>query len=254
MRVSIIIPTWNEAERIGSAVSRAWETGPDEILVVDGGSTDETVCRAGAASRVMVTGRERALQQNAAACEAIGDVLLFLHADNWLDPSGVTQILQVLQNPIVQFGGFRQTIEATGSPYRLLERGNAYRVHRWGWVYGDQGLFVRKSFFFSQGGFPRVPLMEDLIFSQHARRQSRPVLLPGRLHVSARRWQKHGVVRQTLRNWALISAYKLGISPNQLASFYALHSSWPQHAGQEEQDPGKPEGAKSPGVQLRLER
>lgn len=220
-RVSVIIPTLNEAENIQRALHRAWSLGPYEIIVADGGSEDQTVALAEPlASRVVQTARGRATQQNAGAAAATGEVLLFLHADNWLHQSGIDQILLALQRPEVHIGGFWQRIEANGLTYRLLERGNGYRVWRWGWAYGDQGIFVRRAFFDSLGGFPEFGLMEDLVLMQRAVKHSRPVLLRGPLHISPRRWQQHGILRQTLRNWALIAAYKMGISPNALASYY----------------------------------
>ncbi len=225
MNVSIIIPTLNEAHRIGQAVEWAWANGPHEVLVVDGDSCDETTAvaeRQGA--RVLRGVRGRASQQNLGAAEATGDVLLFLHADNLLGPDGVRQIVHVLKNPAVLGGAFRQQIAAPGLSYRLLERGNALRARLLGLPYGDQGIFLRREVFQRLGGFPEVALMEDLLLMRKLRRRSRPVLLPGPLRVSPRRWQKSGVVRQTLRNWSLLAAEGLGVSPSSLARFYPPHS------------------------------
>lgn len=87
-------------------------------------------------------------------------------------------------------------------------------------AYGDQGIFVRREVFDRLGGFPNVPLMEDVIFMSALRRLARPALLPGPLYVSPRRWQRHGVLRQTLRNWATLLAFRCGVSPATLARFY----------------------------------
>ena len=224
MNISIIIPTLNEADRIGQAVQRAWATGPHEVLVVDGGSLDDTVAiaeRHGA--RVLGGVRGRASQQNLGARQATGDVLLFLHADNLLDPDGVRQIAAALENGPVLGGAFQQKISASGLLYRLLERGNALRVRWLGLPYGDQGIFLRREVFDRLGGFPEVGLMEDLLLMRKLRRRARPVLLPGPLQVSPRRWQRYGVVRQTLRNWSLLLAERLGVSPDSLARFYPPH-------------------------------
>jgi len=169
--------------------------------------------------------RSRARQQNLAAQVARGDVLLFQHADNWLEPGAVNQIRAALANRCVGGGAFRQRIEAEGRLYRALERGNAMRVARLKLPYGDQGIFLRREIFLAAGGFPDVPILEDILLMQKVRRRVGLALLPGPIHVSARRWRRHGVVRQTLRNWALLAAHGMGVSPERLARFYTRHSS-----------------------------
>ena len=111
-------------------------------------------------------------------------------------------------------------IDAAGWKYRWLERGNAARVRWLGWAYGDQGIFVRRSVFESLGGFPDWKLMEDLYFIKRLRRAGRFVPLDAPILVSARRWQKAGLVRQTLRNWILLTLAHLGVPPDRLARFY----------------------------------
>jgi rSAM/selenodomain-associated transferase 2 len=221
MTISIIIPAWNEVELIAQSVARAWATGPCEVLLADGGSDDGTADAAQVAGAVVVPApRGRALQQNAAARQVQGDVLLFLHADTWLARDGLRQIDQALAESQAECGAFRQQIEADGRIYRLLEMGNAWRAARRGLPYGDQGIFVRRRVFEELGGFPEVHLMEDLMLMKRLRRRGWPVLLPGPLYVSARRWQRHGVVGQTARNWLLLAAARLGAHPNRLARFY----------------------------------
>ncbi len=224
MNVSVIIPAFNEAALIGESVRCAWEAGANEVLVADGGSTDETAKIAQTLDcRCLVSERGRAIQQNSAAARASGDVLLFLHADNWLAAGAIGQIRTALAGSRVTHGAFRQQIEARGIGYRALEWGNAQRVHWLGLPYGDQGIFMRREVFVESTGFPEVRLMEDLLLAKQLRRRSWPVLLAGPLHVHARRWQQHGILRQTFRNWSLLTAYKLGVSPNRLAEFYLRH-------------------------------
>lgn len=226
MLVSIIIPALNEADGIAAAVERAWATQPHEVLVADGGSSDDTAQLATTAGAIVLAApRGRAAQQNLGASRAAGDVLLFLHADTWLEASGLQQIAAALADPNVMYGAFRQSIDAPEQIYRWLERGNAWRAARGGMPYGDQGIFLRREFFERLGGFPEVRLMEDWLLMRAARRLARPVLLPGPLTVSARRWRRQGVLRQTARNWMLITAARLGVSPNRLADYYAPHSS-----------------------------
>ncbi len=223
VRVSVIIPALNEAANIAAAIDGAWRAGAREVIVVDGGSGDGTLeIAAGQSCLALSSARGRAVQQNVGARQASGDVLLFLHADTWLAAGGVGQIVEAVREAHVIAGAFRQCITAAGVLYRLLERGNALRA-RWGRPYGDQGIFVRRDVFERVGGFPEVRLLEDVLLSRQLRRVGRLVLLPGPLHVSARRWQRHGVVRQTLRNWRILAAARLGVSPDRLAGLYPPH-------------------------------
>ena len=224
MKISVIIPAINESAWIERAVSRAWEAGAGEVLVVDGGSSDDTVelaRRQGA--QVFHSERGRAIQQNLGAQHASGAVFLFLHADNWLEPQVCSQIREILRNQGVLGGAFCQEIDAPQRSYRWLEWGNALRVRLRGLAYGDQAIFMRAEVFQQLGGFPPVKLMEDLLLMRQFRRLAEPVLLPGPVHVHPRRWERRGVVRQTLCNWSLISAQLLGVAPDRLAKFYPSH-------------------------------
>lgn len=228
MRISIIIPALNEATVLERAIASAWQANADEVILVDGGSQDNTVAIAEAAGcQVMVSSPGRARQQNLGASRATGDVLLFQHADNWLDKTALTQIQTALQNPNLIAGAFQQRIAATGWLYRYLEQGNAWRARCWGLPYGDQGIFLRRQTFDSLGGFPEVLLMEEILLMLQVRRKRRPVLLTGPIHIDARRWQRHGIVRQTFRNWALLTALRLGARPDDLARFYLRHDHAP---------------------------
>ncbi|MBI3463756.1 MAG: TIGR04283 family arsenosugar biosynthesis glycosyltransferase [Planctomycetes bacterium] len=224
MKISIVIPALNESANIVAAVEKAWATHPQEVIVADGGSDDGTPDLAQqAGAKVVSSPRGRGVQQNRGAAAATGEVLLFLHADTWLAPDGLPQITAAFDRPEVIFGAFRQRIEATGRIYRWLERGNALRASWRGLPYGDQGVFVRRAAFEEAGGFPEVGLLEDVLLVKTLRRRAWPVLLPGPIHVSARRWERHGVVSQTARNWLLLSAARLGVPPDRLAAFYPRH-------------------------------
>ena len=224
MRISVVIPAINEARWIERAVGSAREAGVDEIIVADGGSEDETPSLALQCGASVVHGaRGRAVQQNLGAKHATGDVLLFLHADNWLAPGTGQQVRDCLSDGQVLAGAFEQRIDADGFLYRLLERGNAARVRLRGMAYGDQAIFMRRETFFQMGGFPEVKLMEDLLLMRAFRKLGQAKLLPGPVHVHPRRWQRRGVVRQTLQNWTLILAENLGVSPDRLAKFYPSH-------------------------------
>lgn len=225
MKLSVIIPALNEAESIQRAIESSLALLPHEIIVADGGSTDETVAIAKRFDcHVIECSRGRALQQNTGAAASTGDVLLFLHADSWLVPEARQQIEQTLRSPRVPGGAFYHRIDANGILYRLVEAGDALRVCSTRIAYGDQGIFLRRKVFERLGGFPDIRLMEDVRLMKSLRDHGRLALLPGPLHVSARRWQKHGAIRQTLRNWCLLTAEQLGVHPNRLADLYIPHS------------------------------
>jgi len=224
VRISIIIPTLDEAKGIAHSIERAFATRPHEVIVVDGGSADGTVNIATKCGCRIVQGeRGRATQQNLGAQYATGDVLLFLHADNWLVPDGLRQITRALRNSRILGGAFRHRIQASGLVYRVIEQGNTLRARVLRMAYGDQGIFVRRHTFWQIGGFPRVSLMEDVLFMRKLRRLSSLPILPGPLYVSARRWEKRGPMRQTIRNWGLTLAESVGVPPDKLARYYPLH-------------------------------
>ncbi len=216
----MIIPVLNEAKQIAEVISETRRVGDCEILVVDGGSTDNTIAEATEADRVIQSKPGRALQQNTGAVASSGEMLLFLHADCRLQPGSLEAVQTALENPRCAGGCFQQHIDDPAWKYRLLEKGNAARVRLCKWAYGDQGIFVRRTLFEELGGFPNLRLMEDLYFMKALKRKGRIALIEPPLIISARRWQQKGVLRQTLRNWALITLAHAGISPDHLARFY----------------------------------
>lgn len=232
------MPTLNEAAGIAAAVEQAWRLGPLEVIVADGGSPDATArLAAEAGARVIETKRSRGAQLNAGARIAIGEVILFLHADTHLDERAADQIAQALSNPKVVWGAFRQRIDADGWLYRALERGNAYRARRMHLAYGDQAIFVRKAALEKIGGVPEQPLLEDAELSRRLRRLAPPVLLEGPLIISARRWRRHGVIRQTIRNWVILALWRLGVPPARLAKLYRPHKPAQSELAQEKSIP-----------------
>jgi GT2 family glycosyltransferase len=157
---------------------------------------------------------------NAGAAAAHGEHLLFLHADCTLEPGALGAVPHVLHRRRVIAGCFAMRVRAEGVLYRTIDGCASARVRLTGVVYGDQGLFLRRDDFLRLGGFPVAPFLEDVLFSQRLRRAGRVVVVPSRILVSPRRWQKVGVVRQTLRNWTLTTLALAGIAPDRLARFY----------------------------------
>jgi rSAM/selenodomain-associated transferase 2 len=222
MSVSVIIPTLNEEDCLGETLQRLREQRPHEILVVDGGSTDATCAIAAAADLVLQGPRGRAMQMNQGARRATGDVLLFLHADCSLEPGALEEAERCLARPNVVAGCFRMTVQAQGLVYRMIDAAATARVRLTGLIYGDQGLFVRRDCFEKIGGFPPLRLMEDVFLSLVLRRQGSVAVAAQRIFVSPRRWKRQGVVRQTLRNWALTALTAVGVHPDRLAAFYPM--------------------------------
>ncbi|SMP71500.1 transferase 2, rSAM/selenodomain-associated [Neorhodopirellula lusitana] len=221
--LSIIIPTYNEAAKIESAIMDGLRQGAMEVIVSDGGSRDETraiVERLQTQHPTVLLINQahgRGRQLAAGARHASGDVLLFLHADNRLDANASEQ-LAARNWPT--WGGFEQRIDARGLRYRLLEWGNTARVKWTSRVFGDQAMFVDRYAYQQVGGFDEVDLMEDVLLSKKLKRIERAAVLPGKVIVDARRWHARGVVRQTLRNWFIQVAFALGVSTQTLRRWY----------------------------------
>lgn len=217
--LSVIIPCLNEQSQIAGAVQSAWDTGADQVVVVDGGSDDESRDKALAISgtEVIQSDRGRGRQLAAGGRHCDGEWLVFLHADNRLAVDAGKQV-QDLGHPA--WGGFCQQILAPGLRYRMLEHGNAWRVGLRSMVFGDQALFVHRDLYRKVGGFESIPLMEDVAICRRLRSIVAAKLLPGPLQVDARRWQSRGVIRQTLRNWRIQRAYRGGADPEDLAEWY----------------------------------
>lgn len=221
LTISVIIPTLNEASRIAEAIDSARRFGALEVIVVDGGSTDDTWHRASAADVRLTSPPGRAIQQNLGARQARGDVLVFLHADCRLPGNGAGAVRDALCLPRTVACCFEQAIDAPDAIYRAIERGNAWRVRLLGWAYGDQAIGLTKATFLEIGMFDEAPFLEDWKLSRKLLRRGRWVVLPLKLTTSARRWQSRGVVRQTLRNWAILACAWCGVSPARLARWYA---------------------------------
>ncbi len=222
MNFSVIIPTLNEESCLAKTLHNLREQLPYEILVVDGGSTDATRAIAREGARLLSGPRGRAAQMNLGAANATAEALLFLHADCRLEAGALSAAARSLERPGVAAGCFRMRVEAEGIVYRMIDAAATARVRLTGLAYGDQGLFVTRRRFEEVGGFPPLRLMEDVFVSKGLRKLGRVEVVPRRIFVSPRRWRARGVVRQTLRNWALTALAAGGIHPDRLAALYPV--------------------------------
>lgn len=191
-----------------------------QLVVVDGGSQDGTPAIAREhADLVLQAPRGRAAQMNAGAAACAAEVLLFLHADTAL-PEQADALVRRATRGASAWGRFDVRIDSPRWPLRLVERLMNHRSRWTGIATGDQALFVRRELFDRIGGFPDLPLMEDIALSRALKRHGRPVCLHERVTTSARRWERHGVWRTVLLMWRLRAAYFLGADPRQLAIRY----------------------------------
>lgn len=226
--VSVIVPLLNE-EKILPAFLDHLETFPmAEAICVDGGSGDRTgdilLQWRGSAGRfrrwVSIGPPGRALQMNAGAKQARGEALLFLHADSRLPPGALDAIAYALEDVSVAGGAFRLKIDSSGLFLKMITAAANLRSRWLGLPYGDQGYFVRREIFEKIGGFKALPIMEDVDFIRRLKQRGAVLLLDAPILTSARRWAAEGHLYATLRNFALLVLYFLGVSPEKLTRWY----------------------------------
>jgi rSAM/selenodomain-associated transferase 2 len=221
--ISVVIPTLNEAAEIGAALGalQPLRARGCEVIVADGGSTDATVEIARPrADRVLVAPRGRARQQNAGAAAAGGRVLLFLHADTRLPPGADERVMGGLAAGRWGWGRFDVRLTGTHPMLRVIERMIGLRSRLTGIATGDQAIFVRRDWFERAGGFPDIPLMEDVALSKALKGIGPPLSLRDAVTTSSRRWEERGVMRTMVLMWRLRLAYWLGADPARLAERY----------------------------------
>ena len=221
--VSIIVPVLDEAAAIRETLAplQAARASGAEVLVVDGGSRDGTVAAATPlADRVIAAARGRASQMNAGATAARAPALLFLHADTLLPPGALDEVRRALAAS--EWGRFDVSIVGHGAMLRVVGACMNARSRLTGIATGDQAIFVRRAAFEAAGGFPAIPLMEDVALSRALRRRGRPACLRARVATSGRRWERHGVLRTIVLMWRLRLEYALGADPHRLARRYGV--------------------------------
>lgn len=231
MRVGVVIPALNEASTIAGTLRHTAGLGFDEIIVIDGGSHDQTQAlveavrddpthAARSVIQLLSTSRGRAKQLNAGAKACRSDVLLFLHADTRLPDNARDAIERALADPDVGGGRFNVHFDSPSPWGFVISAFMNFRSRLTRIATGDQALFVRRQLFERLGGFADIPLMEDVDFSARLKRAGPTAALSESVTTSFRRWQQHGPLRTILLMWALRFLYWIGVSPSRLAQFY----------------------------------
>jgi rSAM/selenodomain-associated transferase 2 len=224
--LSVIIPALNEAEYIHSTLAplQSMRARGVEVILVDGGSDDETVSRARPfTDQVIRSARGRARQMQAGVALSSGCVLWFLHADTRVPDNADQLIFEALENRSSGWGRFDVTFSGGHALLGVVAWLMNRRSCLTGIATGDQAIFIRRGLFDRIGGFQSIPLMEDIALSRALKQSCRPVCINQKIESSPRRWHKHGVIRTILSMWGLRFAYYLGVSSEQLAKYYVVN-------------------------------
>ena len=220
-KISIIIPALNEAATIVRTLSHLERVDNLEVIVVDGGSIDETAALAESrGAKLIHSNPGKAIQMNTGAAAAAGDILVFLHADTLLPESFSDQIVLALNQKGVAAGAFRLSIDSTAASIRFIECMANLRSRLLQLPYGDQALFMKKSLFGEIGGFPELLIMEDFILVRRLKCKGKIIIVPKAVTTSPRRWLHLGILKTWLINQLIIMAYYLGFPPERLTRIY----------------------------------
>lgn len=222
MLISIITPIYNE-ESILSCHSHYFLnlSKQTELIFVDGGSTDRSVEIAAQYGKVLQTQKGRALQMNYGARVARGDVFFFLHADNFISQKTLDSITGRMTDGALIGGCLSQRINKKGVVYRFLETHGNIRAKMTKIFYGDQGIFVEKEVFINIGGFPEVPIMEDVLFTKVLRTKGPTVVLRDTIVASPRRWEKHGLLQTVLIHNMVTILFLMKVPLHRIKRLYA---------------------------------
>ena len=223
MRLAIVIPALNEAANLSRLLPDLARGCPGaDIVVVDGGSGDDTaaVVARRPGPRLLESARGRAVQMNHGARAAGGDTLLFLHADTRLPAGAAPAIEQALAEPGVVGGRFDVRFDNERPLFRVIAWLMNTRSRASGICTGDQAIFVRRADFEAVGGYPDIPLMEDVELSRRLKRRGNLRALRLRVTTSARKWEREGPLRTIGLMWALRFLHFCGVAPTRLHRWY----------------------------------
>ncbi len=224
-RFSVVIPVFNEAEEINALLFqlRVLEApGKLEIIVVDGSPEGDTMAAITDESVLKFSSEKgRGHQLNTGAAGARGEMLVFLHADTRLPAGSFELIKQSLEEPGISAGAFSLGVDSRKASLRFIARMTTLRSRLTRIPYGDQTIFIKRELFEEMGGFPDIPIMEDLEFMRRLRKKGHRIrILEERVLSSTRRWEQEGVLLCTLRNWFIKGLFLLGMPAGKLKRFY----------------------------------
>ena len=221
--LSIVVPALDEAPNLERLLpDLVARCSRDEVIVVDGGSRDASaeVVRRFPTVRLIESPRGRARQMNAGAAAARGDALLFLHADTALPDGATSAIARALADPAVVGGRFDVRFTSSRWPFRVIAAFMNRRSRLSGISTGDQAIFVTRGAFAALGGYPDIPLMEDIELTRRLKRLGTLASLDLRVTTSSRKWERDGILRTVLLMWSLRFLYFCGVSPARLCAWY----------------------------------
>lgn len=218
--ISAIIPFYNEEQSLmENSVFFRNLANYAELIFVDGGSLDKSYDIASGYGKVIKSNKGRAIQMNRGVYSCKGNILLFLHADTRVSLDTLLCIEKTIGKGY-SGGCMTQRIDNDAFIYRLIEMQGNIRARRHKVFYGDQGIFVKKDVFEKIGGFPDVPIMEDVLFTQQLRKIGQTVVLPDKIMVSARRWEKNGIIKTTLLYNLIIILFRLNVPLYKIKQLY----------------------------------
>ncbi len=221
MKTSIIIPTLNEARYLSETLAQIKQLSPHEIIISDGGSNDNTLKIASKFTQNLIKGSAgRALQMNAGAQVATGDLLLFLHADSYIERASYQKMLAAMKKTEVLGGAFSLLIDSDRWALQIINQFANLRSRYLGRAYGDQAFFVKKHVFQEMKGFTEFPICEDLDFYKRLKFLGPVVLLKEEVLTSPRRWVNEGIWFTTIRNILIATLFELGFPPRILTKWY----------------------------------
>ncbi len=216
---SVIIPVFNEEDTIADALSQFSDEEVD-VIVVDGGSTDSTCEIVRKFNCQLIESQaNRAVQMNIGAKAAKGDKIIFLHADCFLEKGSLQAVEQCLSNGFLG-GCLTHKILSPRIIFRFIEASGNIRAALLKVFYGDQAIFVRRDVFFTLGMFEQVDILEDVKFSKALKKIGKSCILKNKVFVSARRWEKQGVIKTTFINWIVSVGFAMGVPLNKLGALY----------------------------------
>ena len=220
--ITIVVPIYNEESILSQNLLQFQGLARQaELIFVDGGSTDRSVEIVSGVGSLLRSGRQgRSLQMNKGGFSAKGDILIFMHADTMILPDTLSKIEEAVNSRGFVGGCLTQRIDRDAFIYRIIETQGNNRARRHKIFYGDQGIFVKKDVFERIGGFPEAPIMEDVLFTQQLRKMGKTVVLPDRITVSARRWEKRGIIKTTLLFNLIILLFRLKVPLHKIKLFY----------------------------------